>query len=50
VQATKRLALFPQKASESERREIEAVRALVEARDDFKDGAAAFTKRTQGAS
>jgi enoyl-CoA hydratase/carnithine racemase len=45
VQATKRLALFPQQASAAERAEIEAVRALVEARDDFKDGAAAFTKR-----
>lgn len=46
VQATKRLALFPRRASDTERREIEAVRALVEARDDFKDGAAAFTKRS----
>jgi enoyl-CoA hydratase/carnithine racemase len=47
VQATKRLALFSRQASDAERSEIEAVRALVEARDDFKDGAAAFTKRAQ---
>jgi enoyl-CoA hydratase/carnithine racemase len=49
VQATKRLALFSRQASDAERNEIEAARAIVEARDDFKDGAAAFTKRTQGA-
>jgi enoyl-CoA hydratase len=45
VQATKRLALFPRQATDAERHEIEAMRALVEARDDFKDGATAFTKR-----
>ena len=46
VQATKRLALFARRAGEAERAEIEAVRALVEARDDFKDGAAAFAARS----
>jgi enoyl-CoA hydratase/carnithine racemase len=45
VQATKRLALFPRQTSDAERQEIEAVRALVEARDDFKGGAAAFINR-----
>jgi enoyl-CoA hydratase/carnithine racemase len=45
VQATKRLAMFSRRASDAERAEIEAVRALVEARDDFKEGAATFTKR-----
>jgi enoyl-CoA hydratase/carnithine racemase len=45
VQATKRLALFPQRLSEAEKSEITAVRDLVESNDDFKQGAAAFTKR-----
>ena len=45
VQATKRLALFPQRLSEAEQREIAAVRDLVESKDDYKQGAAAFTKR-----
>ena len=45
VQATKRLALFSRRSVDAERAEIEAVRAVVEARDDYKDGAAAFTKR-----
>jgi len=45
VQATKRLALFPQRLSEAERAEISAVRDLVESKDDFKQGATAFTKR-----
>jgi enoyl-CoA hydratase/carnithine racemase len=45
VQATKRLATFSQRSLDAERAEIEAVRALVEARDDYKEGAAAFTKR-----
>src|SRR5258706_11062012 len=33
VQATKRLAMFSQRSLDAERTEIEAVRALVEARD-----------------
>ena len=45
VQATKRLALFPQRLSEAEQAEIEAMRDLVESKDDFKQGASAFTKR-----
>ena len=45
VQATKRLALFPQRLSEAEKDEITAVRDLVESKDDFKQGATAFTKR-----
>jgi enoyl-CoA hydratase/carnithine racemase len=45
VQATKRLALFPQRLSEAEQREIAAMRDLVESKDDFKQGASAFTKR-----
>jgi enoyl-CoA hydratase/carnithine racemase len=45
VQATKRLALFPQRLSEAEKTEIAAVRDLVESRDEFKQGASAFTKR-----
>ena len=45
VQATKRLALFPQRLSEAEKAEIAAVRDLVESKDDFKQGASAFTKR-----
>jgi enoyl-CoA hydratase/carnithine racemase len=47
VQATKRLARFGQRSLDEERVEIEAVRALIEARDDYKEGAAAFTKRAQ---
>src|SRR5882762_1090226 len=39
VQATKRLAMFLQRSLDAERAEIEAVRALVEARDDYKEGA-----------
>ena len=46
VQATKRLAMFGRNSAAAERAEIEAVRALVEARDDFKEGAAAFAKRS----
>jgi enoyl-CoA hydratase/carnithine racemase len=46
VQATKRLAMFSRRSFDAERAEIEAVRALVEARDDYKEGAAAFTSRT----
>ena len=45
VQATKRLAMFSRRSFDAERAEIEAVRAIVEARDDFKEGAATFTKR-----
>jgi enoyl-CoA hydratase/carnithine racemase len=45
VQATKRLAVFPRQATDAERAEIEKVRALIEAKDDYKDGAAAFTNR-----
>jgi len=45
VQATKRLALFTRRASDAERAEIEAVRGLVEARDDYKRGAATFVER-----
>ena len=45
VQATKRLAMFPQRLSDTERAEIEAVRDLVESKDDYKHGASAFTKR-----
>jgi enoyl-CoA hydratase/carnithine racemase len=45
VQATKRLALFSRRALAAERVEIEAVRALVEARDDYKEGAATFANR-----
>jgi enoyl-CoA hydratase/carnithine racemase len=45
VQATKRLALFPQRLTEAEKAEIAAMRDLVESKDDFKQGASAFTKR-----
>jgi enoyl-CoA hydratase/carnithine racemase len=45
VQATKRLTMFSRHALEAERAEIEAVRALVEARDDYKEGAAIFASR-----
>jgi enoyl-CoA hydratase len=45
VQATKRLAMFGRGASAAARAEIEAVRAIVEARDDYKQGAATFTRR-----
>jgi enoyl-CoA hydratase len=45
VQATKRLALFSRDALEKERVEIETVRALVESRDDYKEGAATFANR-----
>ena len=45
VQATKRLATFPRRLSDAERREIEAMRALVETHDDYKEGAAVFTAR-----
>jgi enoyl-CoA hydratase/carnithine racemase len=45
VQATKRLALFPQRLSDAEQSEIAAMRDLVESKDDFKQGASAFGKR-----
>jgi enoyl-CoA hydratase/carnithine racemase len=45
VQATKRLATFPRRLSEAERREVEAMRALVETHDDYKEGAATFAGR-----
>jgi enoyl-CoA hydratase len=45
VQATKRLATFPRRLSDAERREVEAMRALVETHDDYKEGAAAFAGR-----
>jgi enoyl-CoA hydratase/carnithine racemase len=45
VQATKRLALFPQRLSDAACAEIAAVRDLVESKDDYKQGAAAFDKR-----
>jgi len=45
VQATKRLATFPRRLSDAERREIEAMRTLVETHDDYKEGAAVFTAR-----
>jgi enoyl-CoA hydratase len=45
VQATKRLAMFGRGAFDAARAEIEAVRAIVEARDDYKQGAATFTRR-----
>ena len=46
VQATKRLAMFSRRPFDAERAEIEAVRAFVESRDDYKEGAANFTNRT----
>jgi enoyl-CoA hydratase/carnithine racemase len=45
VQATKRLATFWRRNSEAERSEIEAVRAMVETHDDYKEGAAGFSGR-----
>jgi enoyl-CoA hydratase/carnithine racemase len=45
VQATKRLATFSRRLSAAEQAEIEAARAMVEAHDDYKDGAAVFAGR-----
>jgi enoyl-CoA hydratase/carnithine racemase len=45
VQATKRLATFSRRLSEAERAEVEAMRALVERHDDYKEGAAVFVGR-----
>jgi enoyl-CoA hydratase/carnithine racemase len=46
VQATKRLATFSRMLSPAEGAEIKAARAFVETKDDYKEGAAAFTGRT----
>ena len=46
VQATKRLAMFSRGPVEGMRSEIEAVRALVESKDDYKQGAATFASRS----
>jgi enoyl-CoA hydratase/carnithine racemase len=45
VQATKQLAIFGRGSFDVAQAEIEAVRAIVEARDDYKEGAATFTWR-----
>jgi enoyl-CoA hydratase len=45
VQATKRLAGFGRGNLDAAKAEIEAVRALVESRDDYRQGAATFAKR-----
>ena len=45
VQATKRLAMFKRGAFDAARAEIEVVRAIVESRDDYKQGAATFSRR-----
>ncbi len=45
VQATKRLATFSQRLSTAEQAEIDAARAVVEAHDDYKEGAAVFAGR-----
>jgi enoyl-CoA hydratase/carnithine racemase len=45
VQATKRLAMFSRRMSETQRAEVAAARALVEGGDDYKRGAAAFVGR-----
>jgi enoyl-CoA hydratase/carnithine racemase len=45
VQAHKRLATFSRRLSEAERAEVEAMRALVERQDDYKEGAATFAGR-----
>jgi len=37
--------MFSRRLSDAERAEIEATRALVETRDDYKEGAAAFSGR-----
>ena len=42
VQAHKRLATFSRRLSEAEQAEVEAMRALVERQDDYKEGAAVF--------
>ena len=45
VQATKRLAIFPRRISETENTEIAAARTWIETKDDYKDGAAAFEQK-----
>jgi enoyl-CoA hydratase/carnithine racemase len=45
VQATKRLATFGARLTAEERAEIEAARAFVETKDDYKEGAAVFVGR-----
>ena len=45
VQAHKRLATFSRRLSEAEQAEVEAMRALVERQDDYKEGAAVFAGR-----
>jgi enoyl-CoA hydratase/carnithine racemase len=45
VQATKRLAMFSRRMSETQRAEVAAARALVEGDDDYQRGAAAFVGR-----
>jgi enoyl-CoA hydratase/carnithine racemase len=45
VQATKRLATFSRRLSAAESAEVEAAREFVETKDDYKEGAAAFTGR-----
>lgn len=44
VQATKRLAIFGRRLDDAERAEIEAARAWIETKDDYKEGAAAFER------
>jgi len=45
VQATKRLATFSRRLTQAEQAEIEAMRASIETRDDYKEGAASFAGR-----
>lgn len=45
VQATKRLAMRSLRLSEADRAEITSVRAWVETKDDYKEGAAAFARK-----
>jgi len=45
VQATKRLATFSRRLTPAERAEVEAMRAAIETRDDYKEGAASFAGR-----
>lgn len=44
VQATKRLAIFGRRLDDAERSEIEAARAWIETKNDYKEGAAAFER------
>jgi enoyl-CoA hydratase/carnithine racemase len=45
VQATKRLATFAARLTAAERAEVEASRAMVETKNDYREGAAAFADR-----